>query len=225
VSEAAGTLHLRWSAEEPEAVDERLDLDADGTARLVVAKGRQDRDTIGVFSRAVGDVLHAGELAELRDAGDQSFDAGTSDGISRSPAERLASAVRQNPTALARFVLAAGEIAPPQRAFTLGVGNAARTTIAFELDVAQCTIDFFGAGQAVGWQPLPQLATGFVTGDAEGIGGVRMRANLGADVIGLLVFDARVPPTATDAVVHLAGSLHVADESFAFAARTATVPL
>lgn len=216
------TATVRWRSARTGATTAVLTLDG-LVARLVVTAEGPAPDTVGHYERELTELPSA---AALPAASELVYDAeAVSNDPIRAAAETLAAAVREHPVATAKFVLAPGEPGTT-RAVTLGVGNQAERPIAFTLDVSQCTVDFFAAGQAVGWQPFPSLPTGFVTSDAELLGGVRMRAAVGPGVVGAIVFDVAVPSAADEVRAHVAGSLYVGEEvPIAFFARTAAVAL
>lgn len=214
---------VRWQSARTGATTALLIL-AGGDARVVVTSGGATPDTVGSYACPIDDLpvtLADGPADFVVDSDNTGSDA------RRAAAESVAAAVREHPLATARFALVPGDRAGSGRAFTLAVGNAAHEPVEFTLDAARCTIDFVADGQAVGWQPFPDLPTGFVTADAEGIGGVRMRATLGPGVLGAIVFDVAVPASATEACAHVLGLLHVPGEPepLPFAARTAMAPL
>ena len=61
------------------------------------------------------------------------------------------------------------------------------------------------------WVPLPHLPMGFMTPDAEGLGGVRGRAEVPPGVLGAISVELSVPAGADQVSAQLAGLLHLPD--------------
>ncbi len=56
------------------------------------------------------------------------------------------------------------------------------TPLAFELDPMATVVHFGSNGTPLSWVEVPELSTGFVTPDAEGLGGVHRRAAVSPEV-------------------------------------------
>ena len=82
---------------------------------------------------------------------------------------------------------------------TLALGVIGRGTqpVEFELEVDECAVHFLAAGAPVSWVPLPHLPMGFMTPDAEGLGGVRGRAEVPPGVLGAISVELRFRPERT----------------------------
>jgi hypothetical protein len=70
--------------------------------------------------------------------------------------------------------------------------------------------------------PLPELPMGFMTPDAEGLGGVRQRATIAPGIVGAISVPLVVPEGATELSVQVVGSWFLPGEQLPddFEART-----
>jgi hypothetical protein len=214
---------VRWRTPAPTAVDERLVVTDDGRGRLEVVRPRVGPEVVGVFAGAVEpsevEALTAlGPEVELNVtvADPQAAALGT---VAASVADRL----RGTPLAAAAFfVRPYGEPAAGQVMLALGVVGHGTQPVEFELEPAECAVHFLADGAPVSWAPLPHLPIGFMTPDAEGLGGVRGRAEVPPDVLGAISVELAVPEGADQVSAQLAGRLFLAgaDTPEAFVART-----
>lgn len=214
---------FRWRTPPPTAVDERLTVAADGTADLLVLAPRSDPSAIGWFRASVP----APEAALLAAADDIDIDPRVlpppdlADLVAA--AEGAAAAARATPVAVVRFtaVVASG---PALAAFASGT-----QALAFELDVAASAVVFEDAtGQALAWHPLPDLATGFMSADAEGLGGVRRAAEVRPGSFGAIALPLPVLAGATSLRIDVVGWLPAAPHEVTpmrFHARTDAAPV
>ena len=104
----------------------------------------------------------------------------------------------------------------------LGVVGRGTQPVEFELELDDCAVHFLAAGAPVSWVPLPHLPMGFMTPDAEGLGGVRGRAEVPPGVLGAISVELAVPEGADQVSAQLAGRLFLpgADTPEAFVVRT-----
>jgi hypothetical protein len=97
------------------------------------------------------------------------------------------------------------------------------------LEPSKCTVHFSQGGQPIAWFAMPELGSGFVTPDAEGLGGLRRRAKVKPGAYGATAFDIPAPGNATAVSIEVAGWLSEAlpDERSPapFAVRTEDAPI
>lgn len=220
-----------WRSPPPSSIDERLVL-ADDAAWLVVCSPIRDDGMVGTFravpARGDRDALGAAGPGEvvfdvLSPAG------GAPDAALRSAAQRTADLVHAQPLAVAQFGAAAIVRAgvPPIVSLTVtGVGSEA---VAFHLDPGRLTVQFGADDRPIGWQPVPPPGMGFMTPDADLLGGIRLGANVPPDEFGAIALAVTLPPTATRLQVEVTGTLHLAvagaREDRAFRVRTPWGPV
>jgi hypothetical protein len=222
-----------WHSPPPTSVDEQLAVFDDGSAWLVVRRPRALSGPIGTFTAKPSKADLAALTASgpgpvvfevLGKPGDRAAAA------LLAVAERVASKARSTPRATATFH------AGPRAAVTGGslamgllVVGAGTTEVEFELEPSKCTVHFTAGGQPIAWFPLPELGSGFVTPDAEGLGGLRRRAKVPPEEYGATAFDIASPGNATGVSIEVAGWLSEAlpDERSPapFAVRTADAPI
>jgi hypothetical protein len=203
---------VRWCTPEPSAIDERLVVGDDGRAQLQVLRPRGSGDSVGLFAGALGDA-EARELAAL--GPDVEVDVVAPDPRVAAVsvlAERVARRLLDSPSAAAQFFarpVAAGD----SGAVTLALGVLGRglEPAEFELDAAGSQVHFTSGGSPLVVAPLPDLAAGFSTVDAEGLGGLRRRASVPPGVLGAISLDLTVPAGADEVSVQVAGTWHFAD--------------
>ncbi|WP_426566066.1 hypothetical protein ACPPVT_05745 [Angustibacter sp. McL0619] len=198
---------VRWHTRPPSSVDERLVITDDGQAQLAVLRPREPRDTVGLFAGPVDEA----EVRELSAAGSQvELDVELPDpqvAAVGAVAAAVARRLLDSPLAAARFVarpVAAADAGSVTLA--LGVVGLGSQPVEFELDLDGCAVHFGASGSPVTWTPLPELATGFSTVDAEGLGGVRRRAVVAPGVLGAISLDLTVPDGADQVSVQVAGA-------------------
>jgi hypothetical protein len=219
---------IRWLTPPPSSVDERLIVTDDGLARLDVLRPRTPSGSIGSFQapideedvRALG---AAGPNVELNLVVQDPAVASVA-----VAADRVAQRVRESPLAVAEFsARPAGPPADGRLTLALLVTGQGSQPVQFELDVAQSAVHYSVGGQPLGWYPLPQLPMGFMTVNAEGLGGVRQRALLSPGVLGAISLQVPAPAGAAEVSAQLLGSWFLPDDPFAadFEARTEPVPL
>jgi len=222
-----------WRSPPPTSVDELLAIFDDGTAWLVLRRPRTGTGPIGTFrTKPV-----AADLAALTAAGpgpiafdvlDPPRDPATA--ALRTAAERVAAAAQKTPRATATFHAGpSGPVSGGRLAMALLVVGAGKKAVEFELDPGRCTVHFNAGGQPIAWFPMPELGSGFVTPDAEGLGGLRMPAKVPPGDYGATAFDLAAPGNATTVSIHVEGSLSEAlpDEPMPapFAVSTDAAPI
>jgi hypothetical protein len=227
---------VRWSSPEPSSIDEELVLDADGSVWLAVRRPSTDTAAIGTYrleaSEAPAD--HVRALGEL-DGGALEVDLlhPPLDGVEWSVADaarRLAAVAREHPYAVARFhgTPAGGTAIGGDLMVALVVVGEGVAPVRFELDPSAGAVHF-SAGAPLSWVPLPPIATGFVTPEAEGLGGLRGRAEVAPGAFGTLALPVSAPTGTTEVSVQVAGwlveALPDAPMPERFEARTSVTPL
>lgn len=218
-----------WRTPPPTSVDEELVVYDDGSAWLAVRGARDGQPTIGSWSTDIAaddravfaaagegplliDLLHPADTGRVGDV-----------------AERVATAARASAVATATFH--AG-VAGPRGGVSLLVVAAGARTVRFEIDPASCSVHVGHDGGTLAWYEVPSVETGFVTPDAEGLGGVGRVAEVAPGAYGAIALDvpalAATPDAATEVAIQVAGWLHdgLPDHRMPepFAVRTAAVP-
>ncbi len=214
---------VRWLTPPPSSIDERLVVSDDGQARLEVFRPRVPSDTVGTFQGAVDGV----ELRELSATG-RRVELGV---VVADPAlaavafvaDRVADRLRSSPRAAAQFFARPVGGAPVGMVtLALGVIGRGSEPVEFELDVEACAVHFSAAGAPVSWSPFPELPIGFMTADAEGLGGVRQRATVAPGTLGAISVQLPMPEEANEVSVQLVGRWYRTGEPMpeAFEVRT-----
>jgi hypothetical protein len=216
-----------WRTPPPTSVDEELQLYDDGSAHLVVRRPRERTPVIGSYVHQPDKA----DFAELAKAGADgvTFDLHTAipAGIAdlQALASRVADEAREKPEATAAFYVRPMG-APADGALSLAVGVVAGGTrvVEFDLDEGKCAVHFVNEGQTAAWYEFPKLETGFITADAEGLGGLGRRAEVKPGAYGVVLVKVPVPAAFSGVFAQVAGSLYEAlpDERMgsAFEVRT-----
>ena len=214
---------VRWRRPPPSSIDERLMVSDDGHARLDVLRPRSLGDTVGTYE---GEVEEA-EVRELTAAGpDVEVDVVVQDprlaavGIA---ADRVAQRLLASPLAVAQFFARpVGAVPPLPQTLALGVLGGGSQPVEFELDLDECVVHFSAIGAPVSSIPLPELSMGFMTPDAEGLGGIRQRATIAPGIVGAISVPLVVPDGANELSVQVVGSWFLPGEQLSddFEART-----
>ena len=122
-------------------------------------------------------------------------------------ADRVAAAARAAPGAIATFHAGPlGAVAGTLSMSLLVVGDGTKA-VELELEPSKCTVHFSEGGRSIAWFPMPELGSGFVTPDAEGLGGLRRRARVAPGDYGATAFDIPAPGNATAVSIGVAGWL------------------
>ncbi len=214
---------VRWHTSPPTAVDERLVVGADRRARLTVCRPRSHRDRIGTYEG----VVSAEDLAGLTEQG-PAIDL---DLVVPDPrvaavgvlADRVADSLRASPTAVASFRVHAMNRVD----LALLVTGEGSRPAEFVLSVPHCAVHWGDGARETGWAPLPSLPIGFMTPDAEGLGGVGDRAEVPPGISGAIAFAAPIPVGASQVWVQASGLLFLPDDTVpaAFEILTAATTL
>ncbi len=206
---------IEWHTPPPTSVDEVLVLYDDGTAVLGVRRPRHASATVGryVALGGTGDPKDRDVLIAAG-PGPHSFDllhlpTVAADQAVLAAADRVAEAARENPYTVVTFGAGTGPVSSegllPAALLATGAGTDA---VEFELDPPACSAQFLDAdGQAVAWVELPPLEIGFMTPDAEGLGGVVQGAHITPGVFGAIAIDLRPPAGASQLSFLVAGWL------------------
>jgi hypothetical protein len=218
-----------WQTPPPSSVDESLVLYDDGRAWLVVRRPRSRGAAIGSYvAQPAKD-----DLAALAGAGPGpiTFELLHADptltGL-MSVADRVAADARDLPMAVATFYGQSLGAAGGRLRMSLAVVAAGERAVQFDLDPAACAVHFSREGEALAWYELPPPETGFITEDAEGLGGLGRRAIVPPGEWGAISLLVPAPPGPADVSVQVAGWLYEAlpDEPTParFEVRTDRVP-
>lgn len=208
----ATDITVRWSTPSA-AVDERLLVGPTGETRLLALAPLHDAALIGEFRGEVS----PDELGALAATGPQVWidPTHTEDaevGAVGALAAQVADRCRTSPLAAGLFVLrSTGPAVDGVRPLALGVVGRGERACQFLLELQRCRVRFVAHGSQVGEVPLPPLATGFMTSDADGLGGVRRTAVVPPGVLGAIALDLPVPAAATHAEAVLVGSWYPAE--------------
>ena len=198
---------VRWRTPAPSSIDERLTVSDDGHARLDVLRPRTVGDTVGTYE---GEVEEA-ELRELAAGGpDVEIDVVVEDprlAAVSIAADRVAQRLLASPLAVAQFFARpVGAVPPLPQTLALGVLGGGSEPVEFELDLDECVVHFSAGGSPVSSTPIPELPMGFMTPNAEGLGGVRQRATIAPGIVGAISVPLVVPDGASELSVQVVGS-------------------
>jgi hypothetical protein len=218
---------VRWHTPPPTAVDERLVVGADRRARLTVCRPRSQRDRVGTYDGEAS----AEDLAALAEHGPTiDLDLVAPDPRVASAgvlADEVADGLRASPTAVASFrVHALSRSGGSVQLALLVTGDGSRP-VEFVLSVTACAVHWGDGTRETGWAPLPSLPIGFMTPDAEGLGGVGDRAEVPPGVSGAIAFASAIPGGASQVWVQASGLLFLPEETVpaAFEILTAATAL
>lgn len=222
-----------WQTAPPTSVDEALAVYDDGTVVLVVRTPRQASASIGSYTGSPSTADHA--VLAAAGPGPVTFDllAPPADpvGTVLATADRVADACRSSPRAVVTFhAHAAGPATDGVLAASLLAVGSGTQDVGFELDPAGSSVHFLGPdGQTMSWQDLPPLPMGFITPDAESLGGVVESASIAPGAYGAIAFETTSPAGATAISILVAGWLRDAfpDDDYPerFQVRTATASI
>ena len=203
---------VRWSTPSA-AVDERLRVSSNGDARLLALAPLRDATLIGEFRGEVSaDELEALAATGTRVSIDPTHTESAEVGAVSTLASQVADRCRADPLAAGLFVFrSTGPAVGGVRPLVLGVVGRGERACQFLLDLPGCRIRFVTDGSQVGEVPLPELAAGFMTSDAEGLGGVRRTAVVPPGTLGAIALDVQVPAQVSYAEIVLVGAWYPVD--------------
>jgi hypothetical protein len=224
---------FRWQTPAPTSVDEELVLFDDGTTWLVVRGPRREDATIGSFvDRPTDD--ESGQLTAAG-VGPHTVDLRTPLDPARADllalAQGVADGCRASPRAIVTFHAHLPAIeADGSPSITLLAIAGGTDPVEFELDPGPSSIHYLdSSGQPMSWQVLPTPQTGFVTPDAEGLGGLHRAALMRPGAYGAITFPSARPEGAASAAILVAGwlrdALPDAPNPERFQVRTALAPV
>lgn len=222
-----------WRTPPPTGVDEELAVFDDGSAQLVVRRPRALSAAIGTYEGRADPA----DVAVLAAAGPGpvvfellSPPEGDEGARLLEVADRVAAAVRQAPLAVAEFFARPVPSADPGLLSTaLQVLASGSRAVEFELDPQALSLHLVQDGQTVAWRELAEPAIGFMTPDAEGLGGLRSAARVEPGRYGAILFTTQAAPGTTSVLLQVRGWLRNAlpDDPMPepFEVRTAAVDL
>jgi hypothetical protein len=220
-----------WTSPPPTSVDEVLVID-EGATRLVIRRPRRVSATVGSYvGRPTTD-----DRAALAAAGPgpitfQAHLPGAEAALAglRQVAERVAGQCLATPRATVTFATAVTASANGRLSVTLLAGAEGSVPVEFELRPEGSTVHLSGHEGELTWLPMPPPATGFVTADAEGLGGLGVRARMRAGEPAGIALELPDVPGATTVAIEVAGWLSEAlpdeREPTPFAVRTPEAPI
>jgi hypothetical protein len=225
----ATLITVRWRTPPPSSVDERLIISDDSRARLEMLRPRRLGDTVGTYEGAVED----DEIRELTAAGsDVELDVTAQDdprlGRVAVTADQVAQRLLNSPLAVAQFFARPiGAVPPLPQTLALCVLGGGSQPVEFQLDLARCAVHFSVSGAPLSWVPLPDLPTGFLTSELEGLGGVHQRALVDPGVLGTISLPLSIPDEINELSAQVVGSwfLPGAESPEDFEARTTPQPI
>ena len=171
---------VRWESPPPTSVDEELAAYDDGTVWLVVRGSRDGAATIGTWSTTPTAEEHAALVA----SGDTTVDL-RHPAEGTETAELLRAAALTAPVATAQFVAARGA----GRAVTLAAIGGGTRPVQLELQPDSVTVHVEVDGVTRAWFEANPPATGFVTRDAVGLGGLGRRAQIPPGTLGAVLLE------------------------------------
>ena len=203
---------FQFTSAPPASVDEELALYNDGTARLAVRRPRRN-PSIGTYTYKP----NAADFGELAKSGPDQVRLHLLGPVPEALrdlvtlASRVADEAREHPEAIASFYCRSIGLQPDGRlGVALQVIAAGKRTVEFDLAPQSCTVLFTNDGAPAGWVEFPKLELGFVTPDAEDLGGLRRRAEIKPGDWGTVLVKVSPPAGANRVSVRVAGSLYLA---------------
>jgi hypothetical protein len=164
-------------------------------------------DTVGTYEGTAEE----SEVGELTAAGsDIELDVTAQDGELGAvavAADRVAQRLLASPLAVAQFLARPiGAVPPLPQTLALCVLGGGSQPVEFQLDLGACAIHFGTSGTPVSVIPLPDLPMGFMTSDADGLGGVRQRALVDPGVLGAISMPLEIPEGINELSAQVVGS-------------------
>ncbi len=220
-----------WTSPPPTSVDEVLVIDGD-EARLVVRRPRRVSATVGSYVARPA----ARDLAALVAAGPgpvtfHVHPPDTDEAVLalRDVAERVVETCLGSPRATVTFAAAVPQATGGVLSAALLAMAEGRDAVMFELQPDASMVHLSGAQGEITWLRMPTPPTGFVTGSAEGVGGLGVRATLEPGDPAGTTFEVPDAPGATSMAIEVTGTLSGAlpDEPMPtpFGVRTPEAPI
>jgi hypothetical protein len=160
---------VRWRSPAPTSVDEELAAYDDGTVWLAVRGSREGAPSIGTWSVTPSAEDHAALVA----VGDLDVDLLHAQVVPE-VVERVRTAALAAPVATAQFIAAPGG----GDAVTLAAVAVGSRPVRFEVEPDSLTVHLERDGATLAWYETARPATGFITQDASGLGGIGRRAEI-----------------------------------------------
>jgi len=197
-----------WRTPPPTSVDEELALYDDGIARLVVRRPLRGGPSVGTYrttpARAAFDELAAAGPGPVEFELLRTPAAAVAALMAR--AREVADAAHETAEAVATFygrrLAGAGE---GELSLALGVVGVGDHAVQVDLDPSQCAVHFSNEGEEVSWIELPPPQLGFVTAEADLLGGLNMRAEVEPGRWGTIPVDVAAPSNPYTAVAFQVG--------------------
>ena len=124
-------------------------------------------------------------------------------------ADEIATAARSTPVATAAFYgQPVGPAKDGEKTLVLQVVGGGTKKVQFQLEPLECAVLFQNLGEPVGWREFPEIETGFITPDADGLGGLGRRAVVAPGAYGAIIVKTLLPTPVTSAAFQLSGTLY-----------------
>jgi hypothetical protein len=189
---------FEWRAPPLGALNEELAVFDDGTAWLLAVRPRTSPAAIGAYRCS----LPPDDARLLAGAGPGPVVfTQPADSAVFTAAERAAAAALHTPVAVVEF--RARATATSVSLYAIASGERA---LPFVLDVAASAVHVRAGGVEVDGVPFPELQTGFMTAEAEGLGGLGRSAGIPPGAYGAIAFDLALP-AGDEVVLSVAGSV------------------
>lgn len=220
-----------WTSPPPTSVDEVLVIDGD-EARLVIRRPRRAHATVGSYLMRP----QAEDAAALVAAGPgpvtfHVHPRDTDDAVLaiRDVAERVADACLAAPRATVTFAAHVAGVVGGTLTVALIAAAGGSDPVEFELSPAESVVHLSGRQGEITWLAMPRPVTGFVTGSAEGVGGLGVRARMREGEPAGTTFEVPDVSGATTIAIEVAGWLSEAlpdePQPTPFAVRTPEAPI
>jgi hypothetical protein len=222
---------FQWHSPPPTSVDEVLVIEEE-LARLVIRRPRRVTSTVGAYAARPVDE----DRARLVDAGPApvTFELWPPDadpgGLEiRAIADRVAETCLASPRATVTFSATVTGVAAGTISVALLAVAEGPDPVEFELSPGESVVHLSGPQGEITWLAMPRPATGFVTADAVGVGGLAARARMRQGEPAGTTLEVPDVDGATTIAIEVAGTLSEAlpDEPMPspFAVRTPEAPI
>jgi hypothetical protein len=201
---------LTWSSDSPVPVDEQLVVNPDGSITLITLApydrfvvhasslvGELISATVGVYQLTISQVPDTLQKQFSKvPPGRYEFHLESDLDVVQSTAFELALVAKAHPAATVTFSTFCTGVEPDGSAglVLVAVGGGSRP-LRFQVSPTDCTVHFYDdSGQALSWAEIGEFPSGFVTPDADGLGGVGRLATIEPGRYGAIAFSEDAPP-------------------------------